>query len=684
MSIRFADRLSFRLMVTCMVCALIVGIALSAGQIVLDARDQSAQIDHATEQVLSMLRQPAAEAAYNVDPVLARQVLDGLARHDAFSGASLIAFPSHSLATWQREPQDRPWRAVTDAIFGAERQRALPLTVAAMDEPVGELRVQVDTYPAGRAFLARAAVVVATGLTRSLVLALALLAIFYYVLTRPLSDMVATLSDVDPQAPQRMRLPMLPGHQRDELGTWINSANRLLQAIEDHIARREKAEAKAEYLAQFDRLTDLPNRTLFYDRLAQAIRRARADNRHVAVLMCDVRDFQHVNDRYGHDTADAVLREVAARLRAQIGEHATLARLGGDQFAVLLEDLEGPDRAADLGQKVVQESKAPIEVHKQPIEVRMCVGISMYPEDGELPDTLTQNAEAALNTAKQAGRSQVSFYVVELGQRMRARRELVHDLHRALERGELKLQYHPQFNTATGKLVGAEALLRWDHPTRGRVSPATFVPIAEESGLIVDIGRWVMGEACRHAQGWSKFGLPPLRVAVNVSAAQFGGAGIGRLVADQLSASGLDPGRLDIEITETAVMSNLDLAVGALNEVRESGARLSVDDFGTGQSSLSYLLKLPVTALKIDQSFVRQLYKDQNSEHIVNAIIGLGHALKLAVIAEGVETAEQLVYLRTAGCDEIQGFFMSEPLDQARFPSYALMMAEAHPGQPAA
>ena len=684
MSIRFADRLSFRLMATCMVCALAVGIALSAGQIVLDARDQSAEIDHSTEQVLSMLRQPAAEAAYNIDPVLARQVLDGLARYEAVSGATLVAYPSDSLATWQREREERPGRAITDAIFGAERSHVLPLTVAAMPEPVGELRVQVDTYPAGRAFLTRAAVVVAAGLMRSLVLALVLMSIFYFVLTRPLSQMVERLSDVDPQAPQRMRLPMLPGHERDELGTWIGSANRLLQSIEDHIAGRQQAEAKAEYLQQFDRLTDLPNRTLFYDRLDQAIGRARPERRPVAVLMCDIRDFQHINDQHGHDTGDAVLREVAARIRRLVGEGVTLARVAGDRFAVLLENIDGPDAAATLAQRIVQEAKAPLVVGRQhDIEARLCVGIGLYPDDGEEPDALTRNAEEALNMAKQAGRSQVSFYVVELGARMRARRELVHDLERALERGELKLVYHPQFNTATNELVGAEALLRWVHPARGHVPPATFVPLAEESGLIVDIGRWVMAEACRQAQEWSRLGLPPLRVAVNVSAAQFAGTGVGRLVADQLSASGLAADRLDIEITETGVLSNLDTAIPALNEVRDSGARVSVDDFGTGQSSLSYLLKLPVTALKIDQSFVRQLNKDDSSTHIVNAIIGLGHSLKLSVIAEGVETAEQLLYLRSAGCDEIQGYFLSQPLDPARFPSFALMAAR-RPNQPAA
>jgi diguanylate cyclase (GGDEF)-like protein len=683
MSIRFSDRLSFRLMVACMVCAAIVGIVLSAGQIVLDARTQSAEIDHATEQVLSMLRQPAAEAAYNVDPVLARQVLDGLSRYEAVSGAELVAYPSDSLATWQRVRADRPGRGLTDAIFGAERQFVRPLAVAAMTEPVGELRLQVDTYPAGRAFLTRAAIVVAAGMMRSLVLAMALMAVFYFVLTRPLSDMVATLSDVDPQRPQRKRLPMVPGHERDELGTWIVSANHLLQSIEDHIARRKQAEAKLEYSQQFDRLTDLPNRTLFYDRLTQAIQRARPERDPVAVLMCDVRDFQHINDQHGHDTGDAVLREVAARIRQIVGDGVTLARVAGDRFAVLLDRLDGPTPAGDLAQRIVQEAKKPLAIGAHAIEARLCIGIALYPDDGEEPDALTRNAEEALNIAKQAGRSQVSFYVVELGQKMRARRELVHDLERALERGELKLVYHPQFNTSTNELVGAEALLRWVHPSRGHVPPATFIPLAEENGLIVDIGRWVMAEACKQAQEWSKLGLPPLRVAVNVSAAQFAGVGVGRLVADQLTATGLAADRLDIEITETAVMSNLDTAIPALNAVRDCGARLSVDDFGTGQSSLSYLLKLPVTALKIDQSFVRQLNKDDNSTHIVNAIIGLGHSLKLAVIAEGVETADQLLYLRSAGCDEIQGYFLSQPLDAARFPSFALM-AGRRPGQTAA
>ncbi|MGQ0587445.1 MAG: putative bifunctional diguanylate cyclase/phosphodiesterase [Gammaproteobacteria bacterium] len=684
MSIRSADRLSFRLLITCMVCAMVVGIGLSAGQIVLDARNQSAEIDRNTEQVLAMLRQPATEAAWNIDPVLARQVLDGLARYESLSGATLVAYPSDELAIWQREARPGALRAVTDAIFGAERSHVLPLQVEAMPDPVGELRVQVDTYPAGRAFLDRAAVVVLAGILRSLVLALALAAIFYVWLTRPLSRMVETLSNVDPQAPQRMRLPSIQGHERDELGTWIESANKLLQSIEDHIARREKAEAKAEYLQQFDRLTDLPNRTLFYDRLDQAIRRARPDQRHVAVLMCDVRDFQHINDQHGQDTGDAVLREVAARIRRLAGDGVTVARLSGDQFAVLLENLEGPDPAEGLAQRIVQEGKSPLAIGAHAIEARLCAGIALYPDDGEQPDALTRNAEEALNMAKKAGRSQVSFYVVELGARMRARRELVHDLERALERNELQLQFHPQFNTATHQLVGAEALLRWMHPVRGQVPPATFVPLAEESGLIVEIGRWVMEQACRHAQEWSDFGLPPLRVAVNVSAAQFEAkGGIGRLVSDQLSASGLDPRRLDIEITETAMMQNLDAAIAALQEVRESGTRLSVDDFGTGQSSLSYLLKLPVTALKIDQSFVRQLMQDANSTHIVNAIIGLGHSLKLAVIAEGVETGEQLTYLRAARCDEIQGYFLAQPLDAARFPSYALMTVR-RPAQPAA
>ena len=684
MSIRTADRLSFRLLITCMVCAMVVGVALSVGQIVLDARNQSAEIDRTTEQVLGTLRQAAAEAAYNIDPVLARQVLDGLGRYEAIAGASLIAYPSDELAQWQRDAQASRLRAVTDAIFGAERRHVLPLTVEATPEAVGELRVRVDTYPAGRAFLNRAAIVVAAGILRSLVLAGALMAIFYVWLTRPLSRMVETLSDVDPQAPQRMRLPMLKGHERDELGKWIESANNLLQAIEDHIARRETAEAKADYLAQFDRLTDLPNRALFYDRLDQAMQRARRAQRRVAVLYCDVRDFQRINDQYGQDTGDAVLREVAARLRKQVGDGVTLARLTGNQFGVLLGELDSVEPAADLAQRIVQDLKSPIAAAGHAVDARMSIGIAVFPDDGDSQDALTRNAEEALIMAKRAGRSQVSFYVVELGQRMRARRELAHDLERALERSELKLHYHPQFKADSGELVGAEALLRWTHPARGNVPPATFIPLAEESGLIVDIGRWVMAEACRQAKQWSDYGLPPLRVAVNVSAAQFGGTGIGRLVGDQLASSGLAADRLDIEITETAVMSNLDAAIAALNEVREAGARLSVDDFGTGQSSLSYLLKLPVNALKIDQSFVRQLNQDANSTHIVNAIIGLGHSLKLVVIAEGVETAEQLVYLRVAKCDEIQGFFLSQPLEAARFPSYALMVAARHPGQPAA
>lgn len=666
-SLRFRDRLSFRLMLMCMVCAFTLGVVLSLAQIAFDARRQSQEIDRHIEQLLTMTRQPATEAAYNFDGRLAQRVVNGLSKYDAVLRAELLSAPNETLARFERDKQHSGARALSDAIFGAERNYAIELRVAQFEDQIGALQLSIDTLPAGHAFLERAGFMVLAGLLRAVVLALALLAIFLLILTRPLTLLAEMLSQVNPQAPQLTRLPMLKGHERDELGLWIGSANALLQSIQDHLAHRRIAEEQASYLAHFDQLTDLPNRTLFYDRLGQQVQQARRHDLKVAVLYCDLRDFQYLNDRHGYSVGDYVLRVMADRIKAATGELGGLSRIGGDQFGIIIGDLQRIEAAADLAHQICEACREPIELDVETIDVDLAIGVSIFPDDADSPEALTQNAEKAMNLAKQGGAAgQVQFYVAELGERLRHRHQLQSELRRAVEHGNLSLHYQPQIATDRGDLVGAEALLRWDLAGQA-VSPGRFIPLAEECGLINAIGHWTLSQACQQLRRWSEAGLRDFKLSLNVSAVQFQDRTLGRVVADELARHALSPQRLDLEITETAVMADLDHTARVLAQLREIGVGVSIDDFGTGQSSLSYLRRLPVTALKIDQSFIHEIAADSDSGLIVRAIIALAHNLRLEVVAEGVETLEQLHYLRDNNCDSMQGFLLSRPLPQDAF-----------------
>jgi diguanylate cyclase (GGDEF)-like protein len=666
MKLNFTDRLSFRLMVVCMGCALALGVILSAAQIAIDARRHSTEMDETMSQILTMLKQPATEAAYNIDPKLTQRVMDGLGKYQAVYEASIVLPPDEVLGALRREPDGSRLRFITDSIFGVERHFTIPLWVEGYTAAVGELRVKVDTYPAGKAFLDRALVVVLVGLMQSLILALVLFGIFFYLLTRPLLRMVETLAHVDPRAPQRVRLPRLPGHQRDELGVWVESANALLQSIEDHIAKRQEAEAKATYLQQFDRLTDLPNRTLFYDRVGQAIQRARRDGLKVGLLECDLRGFRFINDQHGNEAGDRLLREVSARFKTLIEERGTLARLSGDQFAVLLGELDRVETAAGIAQGLIDSLAEPCSVEGAAVKLDLAVGIAVYPVDAQVPEQLIQNAEQALGFAKLAGRNQYRFYVAELGERMRARQTMQQELEIALSRHQISIHYQPQFHARTGQLTAAEALLRWRHPEKGDIPPDVFIPLAEESGFINVLGEWVVAEACRRGKILQDAGTP-LRISLNVSPAQFTGRPIHDVISQQLRESALPPELIEVELTETALMADLDQAIEVLKQLRILGVQVAVDDFGIGHSALSYLQRMPLSRLKIDRSFIHGIDAGTGGAQIVKAIINLSHGLDLEVVAEGVETRMQLEHLQAQGCDMIQGFLLSHPLAEPEF-----------------
>ena len=431
------------------------------------------------------------------------------------------------------------------------------------------------------------------------------------------------------------------------------------------ITARKAAESGIAYQAYHDGLTGLPNRALFLDRLSQSLAKARRTSTGAAVFMLDVDRFKTVNDVHGHDLGDRLLRAAAERLRAMVRQGDTVARFGGDQFTVLLQYDAGADDAAKVARNMLERLAEPFLLDEQPLRVTASAGISLYPADGTDSESLLRNADLARRRAKELGGNCYELCTAAMNARAVARLALDADLRRALERQELELVYQPVVSFATGTTVAMEALLRWRHPQRGLVPPAQFIPLAEELRLVIPIGEWVLANACRQAKEWQQDALPGIRIAVNLSALHFQNAGLPDALAALLREVGLDPASLDLEITESAAMQNVEQTVATLTALRRLGVRISIDDFGTGQTSLGYLQRLPIDCLKIDRDFVRDIATGRPAEAIVTAIVELAHGLGLTVIAEGVETAQQLAFLRQRGCDEYQGYLTSRPLPAA-------------------
>ena len=432
-------------------------------------------------------------------------------------------------------------------------------------------------------------------------------------------------------------------------------------AIFSDISERKAAEERIRFLAQHDFLTGLPNRMLLQDRLSQELAHARRSGRRIAVLFVDLDRFKNVNDSLGHQFGDRLLKQVAERLTTCVRIDDTVSRQGGDEFILALTDIRGPDDAAHVAQKVLDQVSKAYQLDDIEVHITPSVGISLYPEDGQDIDTLVRNADAAMYHAKDQGRNNFQFFVTELNTRALARLSLESSLRRALLEREFFMLYQPQLNARTGELIGTEALIRWRR-TNTTVLPADFIPIAEESGLILPIGEWVLRETCRQQRVWAEQGLPPIPVAVNISAIQFHQHEFLDLVARVIGETGADPRFMEMELTEGIIMQEADTTIGRLRQIKEMGMTLAIDDFGTGYSSLSYLRRFPLDRLKVDQSFVRDMEYDSTDLAITEAIIGLARTLGLRVIAEGVETEREIMLLRERQCEDIQGNFFSPPL----------------------
>jgi len=424
---------------------------------------------------------------------------------------------------------------------------------------------------------------------------------------------------------------------------------------------------RMSHLAQHDCLTDLPNRLLLNDRLTRAIASARRNGNRLAVLFLDLDRFKDINDSLGHAIGDKLLQSVTERLVARVRGSDTVSRQGGDEFVVLLSKLEHPEDAAVCAKKMLTALTAPHRIAQHDVHVTVSIGVSTYPEDGQDAETLVKSADTAMYQAKENGRNNYEFFRQEMNVRAVERQSLEGSLSRALERHEFVLHYQPKINLEKGAITGAEALIRWLHLDRGLIPPAQFVPIAEDTGLLLPIGQWVLHEACRQARAWLDAGLRPVPVAVNISAVEFRDKGFLEGVRAILKDTRLEPRYLELELTESVLMQHAESAASVLQALKAMGVQLAVDDFGTGYSSLSYLRRFPIDTLKVDRSFVRQITANADDAIIARAVISMGKSLKLRVVAEGVETREQLAFLQGQRCDEGQGYYFSRPVVAEQF-----------------
>jgi diguanylate cyclase (GGDEF)-like protein len=418
-------------------------------------------------------------------------------------------------------------------------------------------------------------------------------------------------------------------------------------------------------MANHDPLTGLPNRTLFLDRLRQALAKKELSGKMLAVVFLDLDQFKFINNSLGHHVGDLLLKEVAARLNGCLRSTDTVSRLGGDEFTMILDDMAMLEDSVLVADKIFSAFATPFRLEDHEVFVTPSVGISLYPADGKTAEELLRNADTAMFHAKEKGRNNYQFFAEELNARMSERLSLKTGLRRALQRDEFLLHYQPRIDLATGRVACAEALIRWQHPEKGLISPATFIPLAEETGLITPIGEWVLRTACAQNKSWQVVGLPPMRVSVNVSVRQFTQQNIADVIRDILAETGLGPEFLELEITESVIMVNPDKAIRTLDELKGMGISIAIDDFGTGYSSLMNLKRFPVDMIKIDRSFISGIAVEKRDETLVSTIISMGHNLGLGVVAEGVETDEQLTFLAERGCQEVQGFYLSEPLPPA-------------------
>jgi diguanylate cyclase (GGDEF)-like protein len=679
LKLELKNSLSVKLLRVVLLSALIVGVVLSCAQIVYDAYKTRQAVATDAGRILDMFRDPSTQAVYSLDREMGMQVIEGLFQDKAVRMAS-IGHPNETLlAEKTRDLQSSPTRWLTDLILGQERSFTTQLVGRSpYSEYYGDLRITLDTATYGEGFLTNSMIIFISGVLRALAMGLVLYLVYHWLLTKPLSRIIEHLTSINPDRPSEHQLPLLKGHEKNELGLWVNTANQLLASIERNTHLRHEAESSLLRMAQYDFLTGLPNRQQLQQQLDKILIDAGRVQHRVAVLCVGLDDFKGINEQFSYQTGDQLLLALADRLRGHSGRLGALARLGGDQFALVQADIEQPYEAAELAQNILDDLEAPFALDQQEIRLRATIGITLFPEDGDSTEKLLQKAEQTMTLAKTRSRNRYQFYIASVDSEMRRRRELEKDLREALVRNQFHLVYQPQISYRDQRVVGVEALIRWIHPEHGFVPPDQFIPLAEQNGSIIAIGEWVLDQACKQLREWHDQGFSELRMAVNLSTVQLHHSELPRVVNNLLQIYRLPPRSLELEVTETGLMEDISTAAQHLLSLRRSGALIAIDDFGTGYSSLSYLKSLPLDKIKIDKSFVQDLIDDDDDATIVRAIIQLGKSLGMQVIAEGVETTEQEAYIISEGCHEGQGYFYSKPLPARELLAY---LKQAHRSQ---
>jgi len=681
LKLELKNSLSVKLLRVVLLSALVVGVVLSCAQIVYDAYKTRQAVATDAERILDMFRDPSTQAVYSLDREMGMQVIEGLFQDKAVRMAS-IGHPNETLlAEKTRDLKASPTRWLTDSILGQERSFTTQLVGRSpYSEYYGDLRITLDTATYGEGFLTNSMIIFISGVLRALAMGLVLYLVYHWLLTKPLSRIIEHLTSINPDRPSEHQLPLLKGHEKNELGLWVNTANQLLASIERNTHLRHEAESSLLRMAQYDFLTGLPNRQQLQQQLDKILIDAGKVQHRVAVLCVGLDDFKGINEQFSYQAGDQLLLALADRLRSHSGRLGALARLGGDQFALVQADIEQPYEAAELAQNILDDLEAPFALDQEEIRLRATIGITLFPEDGDSTEKLLQKAEQTMTLAKTRSRNRYQFYIASVDSEMRRRRELEKDLREALVRNQFHLVYQPQISYRDQRVVGVEALIRWIHPEHGFVPPDQFIPLAEQNGTIIAIGEWVLDQACKQLREWHDQGFTDLRMAVNLSTVQLHHSELPRVVNNLLQIYRLPPRSLELEVTETGLMEDISTAAQHLLSLRRSGALIAIDDFGTGYSSLSYLKSLPLDKIKIDKSFVQDLIDDDDDATIVRAIIQLGKSLGMQVIAEGVETTEQEAYIISEGCHEGQGYFYSKPLPSRELLAYLKQAQRTHVG----
>lgn len=655
MAISLLRSLTLKQAIHAILAAFVIGFAITAVEFGWTAtRERAIAIDRIGE-VAMLMDGAATTAAWTLDQSLSTQVLDGILKVHAVGWAEIQLDNGMVLSRRTRTPRDQTLiqRTAQSLLFVDQPVVERPLRF--QDErrgsrPFAHLRVGIDTAEVTDGFLDYAARTLVVGILRNLLIGLAMAVVFHRLLTRPLVRIGHAVSRIDPERPRSQPLPMPRGHADDELGYVVARFNETLILLD-----REHDELRR--MATRCVLTGLANRSLLIDRIGHAIDLAGRSNGRLAVLYVDLDRFKRINDSLGHTVGDALLCRVAERLSETVRRSDTVGRLGGDEFMIVLERVADSDEAAMVAGRLLDALAGVTLVEEHRVHIDASIGIALYPDDGTDEQGLMRMADAAMQVAKTDGGGRFVFYTRDMTDRAMARLRMEACLRDAtLQRG-FELAYQPKVDALDGRLTGFEALIRWRHEGV-MIPPMEFIPVAEDTGLIIDIGAWVLDEACRTAARWA-LDHGPVPVAVNVSARQLADATFAELVENTLRRHGTRPELLEIEITETVIMKDVRNHLPTLSRLRSMGVRIAIDDFGTGYSSLAYLRQLPVDVLKIDRSFIIDL---PHAPDIASTVIGLAQRLFLSTVAEGVETVEQQRWLAEAGCNCLQGYLISRPL----------------------